>query len=154
MTPRFRPASLCEDARDFGRVEVPRWRSGHPYRPEDAAAAWLQHQAAYSVREKLLLLPPADGKRRPPERDRIEKLTASGVGVTSIAELAALMGEKERWLRAKLNGQATASLTDLAGWIYYLNAPEAWPVPSSVEDLMMPGDPRFRLTGRRNSPYR
>ncbi len=154
MADRFKPASLCEDPREFGRVGQPKWRSGHPYRPEDAAAAWLQHQAAYSVRETLLLLPPAEGKRRLPERVRIDTLTAAGIGVTSTAELAALMGESEVWLGRKLNGQVTASLTDLAGWTYHLNKPEVWPVPNSIEDLMMPGDGRLRPTGPRRSSYR
>jgi hypothetical protein len=154
MASRFKPASLCEDPKAFGRVEKPQWSSGHPYRPEDAAAAWLQHQAAYAVREKLLLLPPAEGQRRLPERYRIDRLTAAGIGVTTTAELAELMGESEIWLRRKLNGQVTASLTDLAGWTYHLNAPEVWPVPNSIEELTMPGDGRMRPTGRRRSARR
>ena len=154
MAPRFTPASLCAGPRQFGRIEKPQWRSGHPYRPEDAAAAWLQHQAAYSVRETLQLLPPANGKRRPPERVRLDALAAAGIEVTTIDELADLMGENKLWLSRKLNGAATASLTDLAGWAYHLNRPEVWPVPNSIADLMMPGDPRFRLSGPRRSAYR
>jgi hypothetical protein len=65
-----------------------------------------------------------------------------------------MMGESTVWLRRKLNGMVPASLTDLAAWAYHLNAPEVWPVPNSIEDLMMPGDPRFRPTGRRTSPLR
>jgi hypothetical protein len=72
----------------------------------------------------------------------------------SAAELAALMGESEVWLGRKLNGQVTASLTDPAGWTYHLNKPEVWPVPNSIEDLMMPGDGRLRPTGPRRSSYR
>jgi hypothetical protein len=64
------------------------------------------------------------------------------------------MGESTVWLRRKLNGLVPASLTDLAGWTYHLNKPEVWPVPNSIEDLMMPGDPRFRPTGRRHSACR
>lgn len=154
MADRFKPSSLCEEPTEFGRVASPRWRSGHPYRPEDAAAAWLQHQAAYSVRDMLQLLPPEPGKRRPSESLRIELVKSDGVGVTTIEELAGLMGESTVWLRRKLNGLVAASLTDLAGWTYHLDKPEAWPVPNSIEDLMMPGDPRFRPTGRRRSAYR
>ena len=154
MANRFKPSMLCQEPREFGRVERPRWRSGHPFRPEDAAAAWLQHQAAYGVRETLLLLPPANGKRRPPEQVRLDRLASAGIEVASLDQLADLMGEEPRWLRRKLNGAATASLTDLAGWTYHLNAPELWPVPGSIEDLMMPGDPRFRPTGRRRSAWR
>ena len=106
------------------------------------------------MRETLLLLPPAAGKRRPPERVRLDALAAAGIGVTTIDELADLMGEDKLWLSRKLNGAATASLTDLAGWAYHLNRPEVWPVPNSIEDLMMPGDPRFRPTGRRASAWR
>ncbi len=69
-------------------------------------------------------------------------------------ELEDLTGESEVWLRRKLNGLVPASLTDLAGWTYHLNKPEVWPVPNSIEDLMMPGEPRFRPTGRRHSAYR
>jgi hypothetical protein len=114
----------------------------------------LQQQAAFSVRQILELLPPEPGERRPPERVRIDMVKAAGVGVTTLEELAELMGESEVWLRRKLNGLVAASLTDLAGWTYHLNKPEVWPVPNSVEDLMMPGDPRFRPTGRRRSAYR
>ncbi len=154
MTDRFKPSSLCEEPREFGRVLTPSWRSGHTYRPEYAGAAWLQHQAAYSVREALLLLPPAPGQRRLRESERIEKVKAAGVGVTTLDELADLMGESTVWLRRKLNGMVPASLTDLAGWAYHLNMPEVWPAPSSVEDLMMPGDERQRPTGPRRSAYR
>jgi hypothetical protein len=149
MTRRFVPASLCETARDFGRVQDPVWRSGHPYRPEDAAAAWLQHRAAFEVRESLLLL-----VRRLPKEMRLARLREQGIGVTSIAELADLMGEQEVWLRRKLNGQVTASLKDLAGWAYHLNRPEVWPVPNSIDDLTMPGVGRLRPTGPRLSAWR
>lgn len=67
---------------------------------------YLQHQAVYSVRETFRLLPPASGKRSPPERDRLD-------------ELADLMGEKPFLLRRKLNGVANASLTDPAVWAYH-----------------------------------
>ena len=63
------------------------------------------------------------------------------------------MGESAVWLRRKLNGMVPAYLTDLAGWVYHLNIPEVWPAPSSVEDLMMPGDGRRRPAGPRRSPY-
>lgn len=152
MAARFKPASLCEGEREFGRVEQPRWRSGHPYRPEDAAAARLQHQAAYAVRETLLLLP---RKGRPmPARYRLDQLAAAGVEITSLEELAGLMGEGEVWLRRKLNGLVTASLTDLAGWAYHLNRATVWPVVESVDALTIPGDPRLRATGRRRSAQR
>lgn len=149
MTPRFVPASLCDNPRQFGRVPDPAWRSGHPYRPEDAAAAWLQHQAAYEVRNALHLL-----NRRLPQEMRLAKLKEAGVEVASIAELADLMGEQEAWLRRKLNGQVTASLADLAGWTYHLNRPDVWPVPGSIDDLTMPGDGRLRPAGRRVSAWR
>lgn len=58
------------------------------------------------------------------------------------------------WLRRKLNGQVAASLTDLAGWAYHLNRPDVWPVPSSIDDITMPGDGRLRPTGRRVSAWR
>ena len=149
MPPRFIPAALCENPRHFGRKASPTWQSGHPYRPEDAAAARLQHEAAYAVRESLHLL-----NRRVPEEMRLARLEAEGVGVASTAELAELMGESDAWLRRKLNGQVAASLTDLAGWAYHLNRPEVWPVPGSIDDLTIPGDGRLRPTGRRVSAWR
>ena len=87
-------------------------------------------------------------------RSRFRKVKSAGVAVTTIEELAGLMGESTVWLRRNLNGLVAASLTDLAGRTYHLDKPDAWPVPNSIEDLMMPGDPRFRPTGRRRSAYR
>ena len=149
MANRFVPASLCEHAREFGRVPRPEWKSGHVYRPEDVAAARLQHQVAYNVRKTLHLL-----NRRLPEHMRLDRLRQDGFEVTTLAELADLMGESEEWLKRKFNGQVTASLTDLAGWTYHVNRTEVWPVLASMNDLTMPGDPRFRPTGPRVSAWR
>lgn len=56
--PRYTPRDYLEDPRDFGRVEVPAWRT-----PDDAwtvqqhaqlAAAQLQHRVAFGVTAKFM----------------------------------------------------------------------------------------------------
>jgi hypothetical protein len=64
------------------------------------------------------------------------------------------MGQFTVWLSRKLNGMAAASLTNIAGWTYDLNKPEIWPSPNSVETLIVPGNPRLRMSGRRRSAWR
>lgn len=86
-----------------------------------------------------------------PQHDRlrlIASLLEAGVTLDVVFDTLATMGGSGR------TRQAAASLTELAGWAYHLGRPEVWPVPNSIEDIMMPGYPRFRLSGPRRLAYR
>lgn len=140
---RFRPAALLLDPRQFGRVEsLTAWSPTQVYRPEVVAAALLQHMSAFEVRRELGQLPnfPPD-PRRTSERKRVSELE----------DLAGAMGESVRTLERKLNGQATASIQDLAGWAYHLSNPMVWPCVGKRDDLKRPGDRWVWLNERRTS---
>lgn len=142
---RFRPADLLANPRDFGRVLEPlRWKTEATYRPEFVAAARLQHIAAWEVRDALGLL--ERGLETEPLRRN--RLLDSGATVGSLEELATAMGEKLLTLNRKLNGQAAASLSDLAGWAYHLNWPTVWAAVQDRADLMRPGDALTVVEGR------
>lgn len=137
---RFRPADLLENPREFGRVLNPsRWKTDDLYKPEFVGAARLQHIAAWEVRDALGM------HEREPELLRKSRLAQSEATVTSLEDLAAVMGETLLTLTRKLNGQAAASLADLAGWAYHLNWPTVWAAVQDRSDLTRPGDaPEFR----------
>jgi hypothetical protein len=129
---RFRPAALLRDPRQFGRVEtLTAWTPVQVFRPEVVAAALLQHMSAFEVRRELSLIPD-----HPPAR----RTTPPRTPVRSLDALADAMGETLRTLEQKLNGQATASLQDLAGWAYHLDQPEVWPGIGTREMLKRPSD--------------
>lgn len=139
---RFRPADLLENPREFGRVLNPsRWKTEDLYKPEFVGAARLRHIAAWEVRDALGM-----HEREPePEQLRQSRLAKSEATVTSLEELAVVMGETLLTLTRKLNGQAAASLADLAGWAYHLNWPTVWAAVQDRSDLTRPGDtPEFR----------
>lgn len=140
---RFRPAVLLVDPRQFGRVEtVTAWSPVQIYRPEVVAAAMLQHMSAFEVRRELGLIPEfAPDARRDPAK----------TPVRSLEDLARAMGESLRTLERKLNGQATASIQDLAGWAYHLDHPMVWPCVGKREDLKRPTDRWVALSERRTS---
>ena len=137
---RFRPADLLENPREFGRALKPsRWKADDRYQPEFIAAARLQHIAAWEVRDALGL------HEQEPEQLRRDRLAKSQATVASLEELAVAMGETLLTLKRKLNGQAAASLADLAGWAYHLNWPTVWAAVQDRNDLTGPGDtPDFR----------
>ncbi len=140
---RFRPADLLEKPREFGRVLEPTgWKTADTYRPEFVAAARLQHVAAWEVRDVLGI---HSGELEQERRTRLEE---AGSTVGSLEELAAAMGEAPRTLQRKLNGQAAASLSDLAGWAYHLNWPTVWAAVQDRTDLMRPGDSPTKKSGR------
>jgi hypothetical protein len=140
---RFRPADLLANPREFGRATEPTgWKTADIYRPEFVAAARLQHVAAWEVRDALGIH--AD-EPEPLRRNRLQK---SGATVCSLEELAAAMGETPLTLMRKLNGQAAASLSDLAGWAYHLNWPTVWAAVQDRTDLMRPGDSPTKKPGR------
>jgi hypothetical protein len=140
---RFRPAALLLDPRQFGRVEtLTAWSPVQVFRPEVVAAAMLQHMSAFEVRRELGLIP-----EFPPDKRR----TPAKTPVRSLEDLASAMGESLRTLERKLNGQAAASIQDLAGWAYHLDHPMVWPCVGNREDLKRPGDKWVSLSERRTS---
>ena len=118
------------------------WSPTQVYHPEVVAAALLQHMSAFEVRRELGLLP-----NFPPDLRR----TPARTPVRALEDLAGAMGESLRTLERKLNGQATASIQDLAGWAYHLDHPMVWPCVGKREDLKRPGDQWVRLNERRTS---
>jgi hypothetical protein len=105
--PRFRPASIFENPRDFGRssrghlVATPQLTSG------ERAWAWYQHHVALVVRAALV-------KRR-----------------SDLDGLAGEIGCDIGWLRRKLHGQAPADLGEMFEWALVLGAQ----ILPSVEDV-------------------
>lgn len=90
--PRFRPAQVVENPRDFGRasdavpVRVEGWSEG------EVAWAWFQHRTALAVRADL-------------------KARRLVLGV-----LAEGVKEDVGWLERKLRGQAPADLGEMFEW--------------------------------------
>ena len=112
--PRFRPASICANPRDFGRKKQPEWRANSGLSQREVAWAIYQHRAALALRHALV------SERR------------------SLGDLAKSLGEEESWLQRKLHGQAPADLGDILAWTLELGI-DVLPVPDSSHDLVPAG---------------
>jgi len=90
--PRFKPARVCSNPRDFARTSQPVWADPCPLTATEAAWSIFQHRAA---------------------RAALEELRSAG---ESIADLAGRLGEDPAWLQRKLHGQTPADLGDVMAW--------------------------------------
>lgn len=90
--PRFRPASICVNPREFGRKPRPIWEKSPNLGPREVAWALYQHHAALATNQALA----ARGQE--------------------ISDLATLLEEDPAWLRRKLYGQVPADLGDILAW--------------------------------------
>ncbi len=90
--PRFRPAQLCVNPRDFARAAKPLLANPSHLSQTEIAWAIFQHRAALVV---------------------LEELRASGETIT---DLATNIGADPAWLQRKLHGQAPADLSDVMEW--------------------------------------
>jgi hypothetical protein len=101
MPPGFRPDAYISDPDEFGRVIDAKWKAHKKLSKEErakVAAAYLQHQVACAIRERL-----------------------GGVGAPE--ELAKLLGERERvdYFRRKLYGQVPINMVELFEWLLVLD---------------------------------
>jgi hypothetical protein len=101
MPPGFRPDVYLQNPDEFGRVLDARWKSHKKLSNEERAkvgAAYLQHQVAFAVRERL-------------------------GGVNAPDELAKLLGERDRvdYFRRKLYGQVPINMVELFEWLLVLD---------------------------------
>jgi hypothetical protein len=108
--PRFRPASICVNPRDFGRSTHPLWVSETSLSQREIAWAVFQHRAALAVKQAML-------NQR-----------------SDLTKLAKALGEDEAWLRRKLYGQAPADIGDVMAWALELGI-DIVPELNSVEEL-------------------
>ena len=97
-TPRFRPASIFENPRDFGRNAWATIAVADGLDDVDRGWAVVQHRTACLVTRDLV------------DRD------------IPIEELAEDLGENVDWLRRKLYGRVPADVGDLLGWLYFVQA--------------------------------
>lgn len=114
-TPRFIPARLFAEARDFGRNSLAEPELPVRLPPVEAAWAWYQHRACLMVFDQLFY---------------------RGL---SVGDFAHGMGADLAWTIRKLHGQTPVSLGDLLAWSIYLGVP-VFPSVGSVADLLGPGE--------------
>ena len=97
-TPRFRPATIFDNARDFGRNEAAATKLVDDLSEVERGWAMVQHRTACLVLRDL-------GER----------------GMT-LDDLADELGQNVDWLRRKLYGRVPADVGDLLGWLYFVQA--------------------------------
>ncbi len=110
-TPRFTPARLFADPRDFGRNSVATPVSPPLLDPVQAAWAWFQHRACLAT---------------------FDQLYYRGLSVTNFATA---LDADVAWLTRKLHGQTPVSLGDLLEWSRYFRESVMPPV-ASLGDLV------------------
>jgi hypothetical protein len=108
--PRFKPAELFTNPRDFGRnryakAQVPAVLDG-----PRLAWAWYQHQVVLALKDELF-------RRR-----------------WSVEDLATNLGADLAWLRRKLNGQTPADLGEIFSWAILLGV-QVLPEIGDLSDL-------------------
>jgi hypothetical protein len=113
-TPRFVPARIFANPRDFGRNSLAEPVVDSDLSPVEAAWAWYQHRACLMVFDRLFY---------------------RGL---SVSDFARGMGADLAWTTRKLHGQTPVSLGDLLEWSMHLGLPVLSPV-ESVDDLLIPG---------------
>jgi len=106
-TPRFTPARLFADPRDFGRNSVATPVSPPLLDPVQAAWAWFQHRACLATFDQLYY------------RD------------LTVTDFANALDADVAWLTRKLHGQTPVSLGDLLQWSLYFE----WSVLPGVENF-------------------
>lgn len=112
-TPRFVPARLFADARDFGRNSLAEPETPSMLSSVEAAWAWYQHRACLMVFDQLYY------------RGH------------SVGDFALGLGADLAWTVRKLHGQTPISLGDLLAWSMHLGVP-VLPSVGSVADLLVP----------------
>ena len=112
-TPRFIPARLFAEPRDFGRNSLSEPLSPSVLSPVEAAWAWYQHRACLMTFDQLYY------------RD------------LSVGDFAQGLGADVAWTVRKLHGQTPVSLGDLLEWSMYLGV-SVFPTVGSVADLLVP----------------
>ena len=112
-TPRFVPARLFADSRDFGRNSLAEPETPSVLPPVEAAWAWYQHRACLIV---------------------FDQLYYRGL---SVGDFALGHDADAAWLTRKLHGQTPVSLGDLLEWSMLLGVP-VLPSVGSVADLLVP----------------
>ena len=90
--PRFKPAHMCANPRNFGRHKQPEPADPNPLDAAQTAWAIFQHRASYAV---------------------IEELNAAEHTIEHLAEQLDL---DPAWLQRKLYGQTPATLGDIMTW--------------------------------------
>jgi hypothetical protein len=108
--PRFRPAALFANPRDFGRNASAKPLGVTALSETERAWAWYQHRAAVAVRKAL-----ASDKSNPDQ-------------------FAKQLGEDPDWLSRKLNGQAPADLGEILTWARLLGV-DIVPKVESPQDV-------------------
>lgn len=108
--PRFKPAELFTNPRDFGRnryakAQVPAVLDG-PH----LAWAWYQHKVVLALKDELF-------RRR-----------------WTVEDLATNLGADLSWLRRKLNGQTPADLGEIFSWAILLGV-QVLPPIGDLSDL-------------------
>ena len=112
-TPRFIPARLFAEARDFGRNSSAEAETPSVLSPVEAAWAWFQHRACLMT---------------------FDQLYYRGL---SVGDFALGLEADEAWTIRKLHGQTPVSLGDLLEWSMYLGV-SVFPTVGSVADLLVP----------------
>lgn len=112
-TPRFVPARLFADPRDFGRNSLAEPELPSRLPPVEAAWARYQHRACLVV---------------------FDQLYYRGL---SVGDFAQGLGADVAWTVRKLHGQTPVSLGDLLEWSMHLGVP-VLPSVGTVDDLLMP----------------
>ncbi len=112
-TPRFTPARLFADPRDFGRNSVATPVSPPLLDPVQVAWAWFQHRACLATFDQLYF---------------------RGLSVTDFAQA---LDADVAWLTRKLHGQTPVSLGDLLQWSLYFKR-SILPGVESTEALVPP----------------
>jgi hypothetical protein len=115
-TPRFTPARLFADPRDFGRNSLAFPVSPSVLSPVEAAWAWFQHRSCLAT---------------------FDQLYYRGL---SVADFADALSADVAWLTRKLHGQTPASLGDLLDWSLYLEQ-AVFPSCVNLDDLVPPLGP-------------
>ena len=112
-TPRFTPARLFAEPRDFSRNSSAAPETPSVLSPVEAAWAWYQHRACLMVFDQLYY------------RD------------LSVGDFAQRLGADVAWTVRKLHGQTPVSLGDLLEWSMYLGV-SVFPTVGSLADLLAP----------------
>jgi ligand-binding SRPBCC domain-containing protein len=115
-TPRFTPARLFADPRDFGRDSLANPVSPSVLDPVEVAWAWFQHRACLAICDQLYY---------------------RGL---SVAEFADALGADVAWLTRKLHGQTPASLGDLLEWSLYFEESVLPPIVTFADLVPTGGD--------------
>lgn len=113
-TPRFVPARIFANPRDFGRNSLAELVVDSDLSPVEAAWAWYQHRACLMVFDRLFYR-----------------------GLT-MNDFARGMGADLAWTTRKLHGQTPVSLGDLLEWSIHLGV-SIFPADEAVTDLLVPG---------------